>query len=252
MEKRVRIYQTKPELVQAAAEKIAETVERAVKERGRCAAALSGGNTPREVYQSLAAAALRTRIDWRKFHLFWGDERMVPPDHAESNFGMVRDAMLSHGLIPEANVHRIRGEIAPEQAASEYAAELRRFFRDRPMQLDLVLLGIGEDGHTASLFPGANAVTETTQPATAVFVPKLDKWRVTLTFPVINRAREVVFLVAGKSKSEIVKLLFELDKPDSQWPASMVQPENGVLHWLLDAEAASLIKTTILLEGKTI
>jgi 6-phosphogluconolactonase len=244
MDKRVRIYNTKPDLVHATAELIAETVERAIQDRDQCALALSGGNTPREVYQTLATEPFTNRIDWRKLHLFWGDERMVSPDFAESNFGMVREAMLRHVPIPEANVHRLKGEIAPEQAAEQYTVELNRFFQNQPIRFDLVLLGIGEDGHTASLFPGTEAVAETTRPATAVFVPKFDQWRVTLTFPVINQAREAAFLVAGKAKAEIVKSLFELDRPDPKWPASMVRPERGVLHWLMDAEAAAFIDQT--------
>jgi 6-phosphogluconolactonase len=242
MNRQIQIYKTKAELVQAASELFVSAIEGAIQKSGRCTIALAGGNTPREVYQTLAADPFKRRIDWRKLHLFWGDERMVPPDHADSNFGMARAAMLAQVPIPVANVHRLKGEISPAQAASEYEAELRRVFQNQPMQFDLILLGIGEDGHTASLFPGTDALAEIARPVTAVYVPKFDKWRVTLTFPVINQAHEVAFLIAGKSKAQIVADILELSQPEAKWPASMVQPEEGVLHWLLDAEAAALMK----------
>lgn len=242
MNRQIQIYKTKFELVQAASELFVGAVERTREEGGRCTIALAGGNTPREVYQKLATDPFKRRIDWRKLHLFWGDERTVPPGHADSNFGMARAAMLAQVPIPQANVHRIKGEISPMQAANEYEAELQRAFKSQPIEFDLVLLGIGEDGHTASLFPGTDALTEATKPVTAVYVPKFDKWRVTLTFPVINQAREVAFLIAGKSKAQIVADILELNQPEAKWPASMVQPEEGVLHWLLDAEAAALMK----------
>jgi 6-phosphogluconolactonase len=242
MKGKLQIYPTRAELVQAVAELIVTTTTQAIKERDFCAIALAGGNTPREVYRALATEPFRNRIDWNKLHLFWGDERNVPPDHPQSNFGMVREAMLAHHRVPETNIHRIKGEIAAEQAAKEYAEELKKFFQNQRIRFDLVLLGIGEDGHTASLFPGTDAVAEISKPVTAVFVPRLDKWRVTLTFPVINSASKVAFVVAGKSKAQIIENLLKLHKPDPQWPASMVQPQSGVLFWLMDADAAANIR----------
>ena len=203
--------------------------------------ALAGGNTPREIYSMLAESTYRDRVDWDRLHLFWGDERMVPPEHEDSNFRMVKETLLDHVRIPDGNVHRIRGEVAPEQAAHEYAELLHDHFESDSPRFDIILLGIGEDGHTASLFPGTDVVEECKLYTVAVFVPRLDTWRVTLTFPVLNAAREVLFLAAGKSKSDIVQRIISIKQPSKEFPASMINPENGTLHWMLDSEAMVLI-----------
>jgi 6-phosphogluconolactonase len=227
---------------------ITATTVQAVHERGACALALAGGNTPRAVYETLAGASYRQKIPWRQVHFFWGDERMVPPEHMLSNFRMTNEAWLLHVPIPAENIHRMKGELAPEEAARDYRNELEHHFRkrsalpDSPSSIfDLVLLGLGEDGHTASLFPKTHAVAESRQAATAVFVPQMNQWRVTLTLPVFNRARKVAFLASGKSKAQIISSILKLERGETQWPASLVQPASGELHWLLDAEAASLL-----------
>jgi 6-phosphogluconolactonase len=166
---------------------------------------------------------------------------MVPPEHQDSNFRMVQETLLDHIKIPDENVHRIRGEIAPEEAAAEYAELLHTHFKADLPCFDLILLGLGEDGHTASLFPETDAVEEYEKHAVAVFVPKLSAWRVTLTLPVFNAARKVLFLVSGKSKSEIVQRIMSNKQPDKELPATMVNPQNGELHWMLDSEAMVLI-----------
>jgi len=166
---------------------------------------------------------------------------MVPPEHEDSNFRMVKETLLDHVGIPDGNVHRIRGEIVPEQAAREYAEFLHNHFKSDSPRFDIILLGIGEDGHTASLFPGTDAVEECKLYTVAVFVPRLDTWRVTLTFPVLNAAREVLFLAAGRSKSDIVQRVISIKQPAKEFPASMVNPEDGTLHWMLDSEAMVLI-----------
>lgn len=239
MQHRLFIYPDQTELVTAAAEMITAIIAEAIQARGACALALSGGSTPREVYEKLAHASYRERIAWPAVHWFWGDERMVPPEHEESNYRMTREALLAHAPIPARNVHRIQGELAPALAAREYRAELAAFFHQTKNAFDLVLLGLGEDGHTASLFPETAALRERTHDAAEVFVPKLDQWRVTLTLPAINRARKIIFLVAGKSKAEIAAGVLGLPQPEMKWPASLVQPSEGELLWLLDAEAAA-------------
>ena len=236
-----QVYKTKSELVDEIAKFIADTIEHAVKKRGKCSIVLAGGNTPRDVYRALAEEPFFSRINWKVVHFFWGDERMVPPDHDDSNFGMARKTLLTALSIPAANIHRIKGELSPSRAAREYYDELSSFFQTEPFQFDLVLLGIGDDGHTASLFPGTEAVTEKNKLVSEVFVPKLDKWRVTLTLPLINKAWQTAFIVAGSAKTEIVRDLFYLEEPQKKWPASMVQPDEGELCWMLDAEAAELL-----------
>jgi 6-phosphogluconolactonase len=166
---------------------------------------------------------------------------MVPPEHEDSNFRLVQGTLLGHIKIPAENVHRMRGEIAPEEAAAEYAELMHGHFKDNPPCFDLMLLGLGEDGHTASLFPETDAVEESEKHAVAVFVPKLDVWRVTLTLPVINASKKVLFLVSGKSKSEMVQRIMSNKQPDKEIPATMVNPQNGELHWMLDSDAMVLI-----------
>ena len=242
MKPRIEIYSSKAKLVTAAADMVVAAIAAAVAENGRCAIALSGGSTPREVYRTLATEPWISRVNWQAVHFFWGDERCVPPVHVDSNYRMAYESLLANVPVPPANIHRMAGEIAPEQAAEQYAEQVRAFFGKNAVRFDLVLLGIGEDGHTASLFPGTEVVAETAKIVAAVYAPKLDKWRVTLTLPVINAARQVTFLVAGKTKSRIAAEVLVLDKPEPKWPASMVQPREGELHWLLDAEAAELIE----------
>lgn len=241
MGKKIHAYPNKDKLVTATTERVINEIGQAIQERGLCKIALAGGNTPREIYSMLAESTYRDRVDWDRLHLFWGDERMVPPEHEDSNFRMVKETLLDHVRIPDGNVHRIRGENVPEQAAQEYAELLHNHFKEDSPRFDIILLGIGEDGHTASLFPGTDAVEECKLYTVAVFVPRPDAWRVTLTFPVLNAAREVFFLVSGRSKSDIVQRIIGIKKPAKEFPASMVNPENGTLHWMLDSEAMVLI-----------
>jgi 6-phosphogluconolactonase len=239
--KNIHAYPSKEKLVTATAALVADCIEQAIQQNGLCNMALSGGSTPGGVFSLLASSPYRDRVDWCRLHLFWGDERMVPPEHQGSNFRMVQETLLDHIKIPDENVHRIRGEIAPEEAAAEYAELLHTHFKADLPCFDLILLGLGEDGHTASLFPETDAVEEYEKHAVAVFVPKLSAWRVTLTLPVFNAARKVLFLVSGKSKSEIVQRIMSNKQPDKELPATMVNPQNGEIHWMLDSEAMVLI-----------
>ena len=256
MNRNVQSLHTPAELCQTTADLLAMAITTAVRERGQCSFALAGGSTPRAVYQALAGEKHRQGIPWPHTHFFWGDERMVPPDHALSNFRMANEALLQHLEVPASNIHRMKGELAPADAAQDYRDELKYYFQKtaaladsqatshdpRPSIFDLVLLGLGEDGHTASLFPKTHAVFESAQEATAVFVPQQNQWRVTLTLPVLNRARAVMFLVSGKSKAPVVAEIFRLEKPEIKYPAARVRPAAGELHWLLDAEAASALQ----------
>lgn len=210
----------------------------AIGARGKFRAALSGGSTPLRLYSLLAAEPYRSKVDWRHVDLFFGDERCVPPDHHNSNFNSINEALLSH--VP-VKFHRIEGELSPGEAAIRYESELRRAFglREGVPVFDLVLLGLGTDGHTASLFPGTAALGEIKRLAAAAYARNLESWRVTLTLPVINFARKVIFMVSGDGKSQIVKEVFEGKK---RYPASLVAPSSGDVLWLLDRKAASLIQ----------
>lgn len=223
-------------LVERAAEVFIETAADAIRARGHFSVALAGGSTPRALYEHLA----RMPLDWQNLHFFWGDERCVPPGHVDSNYRMTAESLLHHIPIPPENIHRILGELPPAQAAASYEQELRTFFGASP-RFDLVLLGMGDDGHTASLFPGSPALTESVRWAVAVehTTPPLPLVsRVTLTFEVFNAARLVIFLVTGAGKaSRLAEIQGGCD-----YPTAHIRPANGDSLWLLDESAASLLK----------
>lgn len=236
----LKVFDDLDALARAAAEEIAKSAQEAIAERGRFTIALSGGSTPKPVYRLLAHAP---RIDWRRVHVFWGDERHVPPDHAESNFGMAHGELLSKIPIPPENVHRMRAENPNvERAADEYAWTLRSAFNLEEGELprfDLVLMGIGDDGHTASLFPGSDAVREQSRLVIAPWVEKLGAHRITLTPPVFNHARLALFLVSGEEKADALKSILEGGFEPDLHPAQIVKPGEGRLVWMVDRAAAS-------------
>lgn len=238
----IRILSTPQELFSAAAEEVVKSTADAVAARGRFTIALSGGSTPRSLYNLLATNA-RTVLPWDKMFFFWGDERHVPPTDPESNYRMTDEAMLSKVPVPPGNVFRIPGE-NPDAAAvaDEYEKTLRKFFKlesGAMPRFDLILLGLGPDGHTASLFPGTAALKEKSRLVVANWVEKLKTHRLSLTLPVLNAGRCVAFLVSGTDKASVLKTVLEEDAPGEQYPAKLVHPSDGNLVWLLDRAAAS-------------
>jgi 6-phosphogluconolactonase len=232
-------------LAAAAAEEIARSAKEAVAARGRFTLALSGGDTPKPLFRRLSEEPYREEISWKSVHVFWGDERHVPPDHPESNFGMAHDALLSKVPLPADNVHRVRAEKDAERAAEDYAWTLRSFFdldEGEWPRLDLALMGIGEDGHTASLFPGSDAVRERSRLIIAPWVSSLGTFRITMTAPVFNRSACVLFLVSGEKKAEALRAVLEGDFQPDRFPAQAIQPEDGKLLWLVDRAAARLLR----------
>ena len=225
--------------------------------RGRFTLALSGGSTPRPIYARLAAAdhvgrrydriddRIEDRIDWGKVHVFFSDERCVPPDDVASNYRMVREALLDHVPLPSVNIHRVHGEEDPALAALAYEHDLQRVFRTAAAPVfDLICLGMGDDGHTASLFPGTAALRERERWVVAQHVAAARAWRVTFTAALINAARHVVFLVEGAGKSETLRRVLEGAYQPDVLPAQLIQPISGVAHWLVDAAAAASIQST--------
>ena len=206
----------------------------AIDSRGQFVVALSGGSTPRDTYRRLGSEALVSRVMWSRVQVLWGDERCVPPHHAESNYRMARETLLDRVPIPAANVHRIHGEDDPVAAARVYEATLRALLR-----IDLVLLGLGEDGHTASLFPGSATVHEQTRWVMAARVSAASMWRITLTPAVINAAAEVLFLVSGGAKAGILRRVLEGPRRPQELPAQAIAPSNGCVRWYVDAAAAA-------------
>lgn len=227
------------ELSRKAAEQFAALARQAIAAHGRFAVALSGGSTPKALYSLLATAEFTGQIDWRQIHLFFGDERCVAPDHAESNYRMVAESLLAKIAIPGENVHRMAGELAPEVAAVAYAARLTGFFNlpgNKLPRFDLIFLGLGEDGHTASLFPDSSALQETKVWVATTYIAKLKAHRLTLTLPAVNHAAQISFLIAGKSKAAVVKAI--LTGQNSAAPAARIEPSHGKLTWFITEDAA--------------
>lgn len=215
------------------AAEIARLIRHVVTTRGCCALALAGGQTPRGVYQVLASA-YGEHLPWHRVHLFWGDERYVPPDDPQSNYRLVREALLDHVPLPAENLHSMpTDQPDPAEAAQRYEATLRAYFRGSRPRFDLVLLGVGRDGHTASLFPGSSALEETERWVVVTRAPVEPVLRLSLSLPILNAAYQVWFLVSGLEKRPIVQTLFQdPERARQRYPAAMVQPQGRVIWWL--------------------
>ena len=238
----LQIYRDSQTLAQALAELFVTTGALAMAERGVFRVALSGGETPRAAYELLGEEPLNQELSWSDVFIYFGDERCVPPTDEQSNYLMAKKAFLDSVRIPHANVHRIRGEIDPGLAANEYASILRADLGETP-QFDLVMLGLGTDGHTASLFPGTPPDTDDDALVRAVYAKSQMMWRVTITAEVINNARTVVFAVEGPEKAQILAAVYEGPIDPVKYPAQIVQPRSGRLVWLVDQLAAGMLKT---------
>ncbi len=232
----VKVVADLDQIAKTAAEYIIEQVR---KTDNRFSIALSGGSTPKSLFQVLAKPAYRDRIDWSKVHVFWGDERCVPPDDPDSNYHMTRETLLDHiPLLPD-QIHRIRGEADPADAAAEYEKLLKTFFATNEPRFDVILLGMGDDGHTASLTPNTPALNETERWVVPTYYEAKQNWRVTFTAPVINAAANVVFLVSGSGKAERLRQVLLGPYQPHQLPSQLVKPTNGNLIWLVDQAAAA-------------
>jgi 6-phosphogluconolactonase len=241
----VRRLATPQQLFQAAAEEVIGAAKEAVAHRGRFTIALSGGSTPQNLFKLIAANAAGT-LPWDKVFVFWGDERHVPPDDPDSNYRMAKESLLSKLPIPAGNIFRIPAEGEDAKAVADaYAQTLKNFFAlkaDELPQFDLILLGMGPDGHTASLFPETAALQEKSRLVVANWVEKLKTSRITFTLPVLNAARAVMFLVSGADKAPVLREVLEGDAPGEKYPSKLVQPSNGKLLWLVDRAASSQLK----------
>lgn len=237
----IQIYPDVAALNRAAAELFAEQSRQATAARGRFCVSLSGGQTPRSVYELLARPPYRDQVPWARVHIFWGDERCVSADDPRSNYRMTRTALLDHVPIPADNVHPISGTLPPAESAREYDQLLRTFFAGQQPQFDLVLLGLGENGHTASLFPGTPVLREKERWAREVYVAEQDLYRVTLTAPLLNRALVTAFLVAGAGKASVLREVIEGPPDPERLPAQLILPE-GELRWLVEQSASAHLK----------
>lgn len=239
-----QVWPSAAAMAQASAELFAKKVEQAAIARGVARIAISGGSTPQATFKLLAdpERPFLTTVPWDKLQLFWVDERCVPPDNPESNYGVCRELLLTKVPIPEANVFRMEGELDPEEAASRYESTLRNVMKLEGAEspaFDLVVLGMGPDGHTASLFPETEALNEMGRLVVANHVPQKDTWRITLTWPVINQAAEVAFEVEGLNKTDVVAEVLTGPRDLERLPSQLIRPANGKLLYLLDEDAAA-------------
>jgi len=241
-----QVYPNADILAQAAAVEMLRIAEESIAARGVFTLSLAGGSTPKKLYSLLATDPAYRHFPWKQTHLFFGDERHVPPSHIDSNFLMVRGTLMSSGLVPETHVHRIRAELPDaNQAAADYEIELHTFFGDSALRLgafprfDMILLGMGPDGHTASLFPESKGLAENERWVIANWVEKFKSSRITFTYPVLNTAREVYLLVAGPDKADMLYSVLVQHREQVVYPVQQVQPLDGNKVWLLDEAAAS-------------
>ena len=246
-QREVQVFPEAGALTRRAAEEFLKCVAEAVAQKGSFTVALAGGSTPQALYSQLAEEPLRSQIPWEKLHFFFGDERHAPPDGAESNFRMANEALFSKGVIQPDQITRIKGEYPDtEKAALEYEQVLRAYFKLKDGEyprFDLVLLGMGEEGHTLSLFPGTKALHATDRIVVRNWVGKLYTERITLTATAANHASRVIFMVTRADKAPALKAVLEGPYEPEQLPAQLIQPASGKLLWLVDQAAGSMLET---------
>lgn len=243
----IKIFPQSETLAEAVALELKNASKQAIDTGRTFNLVLAGGSTPRAVYQVLAREEFKNSIPWKCVHFFWGDERCVPPDHEDSNYRMAREALLDPLAIPEENIHRIRGENEPEVEAARYAEEIKNNLKQQPGEtprFDWILLGLGTDGHTASLFPGMEPIEDPSGLCAVAVQPQSGQTRITLTSRVLNHARRVSFIVTGKSKAQIVAEIHNKAPESQNYPAAQVHPDQGALEWFLDREAAERLKNS--------
>ena len=238
----LHLSQNADELSASAAKWIADCISATLQVQDRFTIVLSGGSTPKKLHTLLAASPYKEQIDWSRLHIFWGDERAVPFEDVRNNARMAFDTLIEHVPIPRNQVHVMDTKLDPESAASEYERILRRYFDETGPTFDLVLLGMGDDGHTLSLFPGKPIVHEERKWVAAYYLREQNMFRITLTAPVTNRSRKIAFLVSGAGKASALKQVLEGDYRPDTYPSQLIKPEDGEVHWFLDKEAAALIQ----------
>jgi 6-phosphogluconolactonase len=238
----LQVYSDAQQLSQAAAKWIAGLIAKTLKVRDRFTIALSGGSTPKLLHKILAAAPYKDQIDWSKLHIFWGDERAVPFEDDRNNAKMAYDTLLNFVPVPPSQIHVMRTDIGPEESAIEYEKILHQYFDKTSNTFDLVLLGMGDDGHTLSLFPGTAIVHEEKAWAKAFFLPAQDMYRITLTKTIVNQAAHIAFLTTGPGKAHALKEVLKGAYNPDLYPSQEIKPVNGELHWFVDEAAAANLK----------
>jgi 6-phosphogluconolactonase len=242
---RIQVVSDLEAMSHKAAEMFVNSSRTCMASQGKFSVAISGGSTPRRLYTLLGSNPYREEVNWLLVHFFWVDERCVPKEHEESNFKAAFDTLLSKISIPDENIHRIMGEGAPDKAARDYEEEVRKSFGMSGLPMfDLVILGMGEDGHTASLFPGSSLLKERIRLAAPVYLERPNRNRITLTLPVLNNATQILFLIAGHSKADVVYEILGNERKKERYPAGLIRPVHGAMTWLIDQEAAKKLGAT--------
>ena len=236
---KLNIFQTPDEVIDGIAQYFVETANNAIKERGKFSVALSGGSSPKKLYELLASTTYADSIEWAKVYFFFGDERNVPQDDPESNYLMAKKALFEPLYIDRSNIFAVDTSLTPNEAAQKYAEQIAEFFDEDEMSFDLVLLGLGDDTHTASLFPGTKALHDVSPSVKANFLPEKQIWRITMNAPLINDAKNIAFLVYGESKAPAVHNAIEADENIELYPAQLIDSIPGEVQWFLDEAAAA-------------
>jgi 6-phosphogluconolactonase len=238
----IYIYKTVPHLIKAIADFVVTIAQNAIAMNGQFNIALSGGNSPKKLYEMLASPDYLQRIDWSKVNFFFGDERYVPAHDADNNSNMVRSVLFDPLDIAESNIFTINTSLSPDEAARNYATQITNHFNGKEPVFDLILLGLGDNSHTASLFPYTAVLDDQSTSVQAVFLQEQNVYRITMTAPMINQARQIAFLVYGQSKAAAVHHVLEDGYNPAKYPAQLIKPDGGNVQWYLDEEAASLLK----------
>ena len=237
----LEIFQSADAINKAAAEFIIEVAEKSIAARGKFTISLSGGQTPGSLYQLLAEPAYRERMPWKNTFIFWGDERFVPADNIQNNAYMAKTLLLNHIDIPSININPISVDLDPSKAAEKYETTIKKLFGNDSPRFDLILLGIGENGHTASLFPGTNVLFEKIRLVKEVYLTEQNMYRITMTPHLINQAFNIIFLVEGENKAEILMTILTSPHQPDIFPAQIIDAEDGNLYWFVDINAATLL-----------
>jgi len=238
----LHIYKTPDKVIEGLANYFIQTVKTAIKEKNECTVVLSGGNSPKKLYELLASTDHGNQIDWDKVYFFFGDERYVPFNDPGNNGNMVKKALFEPLMIPDANIFYINTAVPPEESAKKYSQRILSYFKNNPVRFDLVLLGLGDNAHTASLFPHTPVLKEKKALVSAVYIEELSSYRITMTAALINEAHAISFLVYGEAKANAVHDVLEGAKDFETYPAQLIIPEEGVLNWFLDEDAAMNIR----------
>ena len=239
----LHIYKTPDKVIEGLANYFIQTVKTAIKEKNECTVVLSGGNSPKKLYELLASMDHGNQIDWDKVYFFFGDERYVPFNDPGNNGNMVKKALFEPLMIPDANIFYINTAVPPEESAKKYSQRILSYFKNNPVRFDLILLGLGDNAHTASLFPHTPVLKEKKALVSAVYIEELSSYRITMTAALINEAHAISFLVYGEAKANAVHDVLEGAKDFETYPAQLIIPEEGVLNWFLDEGAAKNLRS---------